>query len=313
MIINSTCGHKVYRIDSPCKINLHLQIGDKRPDGYHELMSIFSSLAFGDTLFFREGDRGGDCNIEMTGLQIPKIPKEENLVYKAVSLFREETGFEGGLEIKLEKQVPAGAGLGGGSSNAASTLIALDYIAKTRLSKEKMAALALKLGSDVPFFLNGGTALIRGRGEEITPLQTPAGLWVLLVKPPFHSDTSSAFRVLDKYREGKSPDSNPRPRDSEFPGDISLALSREPSTWPFFNDFLPVFLAERGQAYKEILAELRALNASYSGLSGAGSCCFGIFDSEKTAKIAEKTQLRKGNFIRLTFFVAHRAKPVVEY
>ena len=307
-------------IEAPCKINLHLKIGEKRPDGFHELESLFASLSHGDSLQFECDGREGDCKLfvkwEVPGIKVPGniIPVEKNLVLRAVSLFREQTGFDMSLRIKLVKRVPVGSGLGGGSSDAASALLALNSLAKTDLPIEKLKEMALQLGSDVPFFLYGGAAFVSGRGEHIEPITPPdEELCVMLVKPPFFSSTASAFRLLDRFREGG---------DAAGKGPAGIvetklaSLEGDPARWNFFNDFLPVFLADdsvNGRTYQHILETLKSSGASFAGLSGAGSCCFGIFKNKKAAKLAGKNQNDKGNFVRYAFFLAHKPKPVVEY
>ena len=301
----------VCTIQAPCKINLHLKVGEKRPDGFHGLESLFVSLAFGDTLRF---EKNGDC----------PLLTEKNLVSRAVSLFRDRTGFGSELCIHLDKRIPVGAGLGGGSSDAASTLLALNFLSGAALPMEELEEMAALLGSDVPFFLTGGAAWVSGRGELVEPVNFPGKLWVLLVMPPFSSDTTSAFRLLDQVREHESVTEG-----AKFPGEalsreaLVRALEDDPAIWPFHNDFLPVFLnseweeidpdyASRAGMYRAAFEMLREAGASFAGLSGSGSCCFGIFTVEESAQKAEKELSKQGNFVRLTFFLAHRPDPVVE-
>jgi 4-diphosphocytidyl-2-C-methyl-D-erythritol kinase len=191
-------------IHAPCKINVHLEVGERRNDGYHNLRSIFLCLEFGDLLEFRElgpptegfplGEAGGNDLETVTGMG-EDLPPERNIVTKAVSLFREKTGYAKPLSIKLEKRAPLGGGLGGGSSDGASALIALNALAEADLSREDLAVMAEKLGSDVPFFLAGGAALVEGRGERIRPLEGPrAPLWVVLVNPGFPAEPGRLLR-----------------------------------------------------------------------------------------------------------------------
>ena len=313
-------------IEAPCKINLHLSIGERRHDGFHNLESLFAALAFHDSLRFECGGKDGDCSLEMTREgQVEDIPGEKNLVLRAVSLFREKTGFKSGLFIRLDKRVPVGAGLGGGSSDAASSLLALNALAGDALSMEELKELAVFLGSDVPFFLDRGTdeicpsaAFVSGRGELVKPVKTPQGLWLLLVKPDFSSDTARAFQLLDKTRENTSCEGKTSLSALEkTPIDVIIkALEGEPEAWPFYNDFLPVFLAsgdhQNAEKYREILTGLKNAGASFSGLSGAGSCCFGIFKVKETAEKAEKELGSSGNFVKLTFFLAQKTIPVLE-
>jgi len=345
-------------IEAPCKINLHLSIGERRSDGFHDLESLFLPLAFHDTLALECGGEDGNCSLEMSweappGGVPPVIPIEKNLVSRAVSLFRERSGFKSGLFIRLDKRVPVGAGLGGGSSDAAFCLLALNSLAGDALSMEELREMAAILGSDVPFFLNRGTdnsvcpsaAFVGGRGERVEPVKTPRGLWVLLVKPDFSSDTAGAFQLLDQMRETISREGVLSAREKP-PADVLIkALEEEPETWPFYNDFLPVFLnshnpqelttspngtfgalhggrrkqtleltgAKKAEQYRTILANLKKAGASFSGLSGAGSCCFGIFKVRRTAEKAEKELRIPGNFVKLTFFLAQKTIPVLEY
>jgi 4-diphosphocytidyl-2-C-methyl-D-erythritol kinase len=205
----------------------------------------------------------------------------------------------------------------------------------------KLMDLAAILGSDVPFFLTGGAAFVSGRGELVKPVKTPEGLWVILSQPPFSSGTESAFRLLDMARERRT-----RPESGKNLSRKALirALEDDPETWPFYNDFLPVFLAGAGRGssraaiktrfYLAILEGLKKAGASFTGLSGSGSCCFGIFTSKIAAERAEKELSRHcraaglppmnplslrtarkavpENFTRLTFFLAQKAKPVLE-
>jgi 4-diphosphocytidyl-2-C-methyl-D-erythritol kinase len=311
------------KISAPCKVNLHLRVGERRADGYHDLESLFAALDFGDTLEFEVLKNPGICEI-LTDWRLPSagfpngnpappefpVPGSRNIVYKAVSLFRARTGFDRGLRIRLEKRIPLGGGLGGGSSDAAAALIALNALADTGLDREDLREMGLNLGSDVPFFLGGGAALVSGRGEHIEPLPVPSGLSVLLVNPGFPSPTGLAFRRLDQWRTLGA-------RRMENSGLGGPALSRDrlisalaegrPETWPYGNDFLPLFLTGRGEeagAYRSLISSLREEGADFTGLSGAGSTCFGVFKDRKTAEKASEALLKKWILVYLTFFLA---------
>ena len=312
-------------IEAPCKINLHLSIGERRPDGFHSLESIFASLALGDTLRFKctkKGDSHLFMNWDMPGEFIPERPisPEKNLVLRAVSLFRQQTGFKNGLDIRLDKRIPAGSGLGGGSSDAASTLLALNLLAGTMLPMEKLMEMAALLGSDVPFFLTGGAAFVSGRGERVEAVKAPKGLWVVLSKPPISIDTASAFRLLDQARESRT-GGGYAIGEEKSKGSLKKALSKkalskkgliqalgeDPGIWPFCNDFQSLFDPI------PVLEDLRKTGASFSGLSGSGSCCFGVFKSKGAAEKAVKELSGPENYVKLTFFLAQKAKPIVEY
>jgi 4-diphosphocytidyl-2-C-methyl-D-erythritol kinase len=306
------------KIPAPCKINLHLRVGERRADGYHDLESLFAALDFGDTLEFELLKSPGICEI-LTDWQVPPVPlpPEKNIVYKAVSLFRARTGFDRGLRVHLKKRVPPGGGLGGGSSDAAAALRALNMLAGTGLGGEDLRDMALNLGSDVPFFLSGGAALVGGRGENIEPLPVPPGLSVLLVNPGFPSPTGPSFRRLDRWRRLPA-----RRGGNGFPGPdlprarlVSALAEDPPETWPYGNDFLPLFLAGRGEeaeAYRRLISSLREGGADFTGLSGAGSTCFGVFKDRKRAEKASEALLRRWNLVYLTFFLASSTISVLE-
>jgi 4-diphosphocytidyl-2-C-methyl-D-erythritol kinase len=170
--------------------------------------------------------------------------------------------------------------------------------------------MAGKLGSDVPFFLTGGAAWVSGRGEHIRPLPIPPGLRVVLVNPGFSSGTAGAFRLLDASRNGGS-GSFPEP-GFPAPEVYMKALEGPPRDWPFFNDFLPVLNLEAGGAYHRILTRLKDLGADFSGLSGAGSTCFGLFTDGKTAEMAAKALEKERPFVELTFPLARPAYAVLK-
>jgi 4-diphosphocytidyl-2-C-methyl-D-erythritol kinase len=297
------------RVAAPCKINFHLCVLDRRDDGFHNLESVFQTLSFGDELRFESLKERFACDLRMPG----SVPPEQNIVHKAVALFREQTRFDQGLRITVEKRIPLGAGLGGGSSDGAATLWALDKIAGTELPEPVLCRMAEKLGSDVPFFLSGATAFVGGRGEIVEDLDVSLGsLGVVLVNPSIHSDTKRVFGLLDASRESKQvPPSRPLGKDA-----LERALRDEPSRWPFFNDFLPVLVwfSEGAVAdiYKRCLEDLRSAGADFISLSGSGSTCFGVFMDQERAEEAVKTLLETWDFVHLTFPLARKGFTVVE-
>ena len=185
---------------SHCKVNLILNILGKRPDGYHELESIMHPVMVCDSLSF---SRAGS-SIQLT-CSDPALPTDSgNLVYRAATLFLESAAIKDGVRIHLEKKLPLAAGLGGGSGNAACTLKALNDLFGAPLSGQQLHALASKLGSDIPFFLQPGPALVTGRGEGIEPLNSfpaLAGAAFVLVHPGFGISTSWAYKQLAHYPE----------------------------------------------------------------------------------------------------------------
>jgi 4-diphosphocytidyl-2-C-methyl-D-erythritol kinase len=320
-------------LDAPCKINLHLRVKGRRPDGYHELESVFLALALGDTLHFELGGAGeadeftaedGRGRKGTGGFE--EIPGPDNIVLKAAALFRAKTGFDRGLRIRLEKRVPLGAGLGGGSSDGAATLAALNGLAEQAghpglLDGAELGKAAAELGSDVPFFLKVLTAgenaaWVTGRGEHIRPIEGPPDCTVLLANPGFPSNTAEAYRLLDLRRA----DGEHGPGSGLSAQGLIEALKGPPSRWPYGNDFLELFLAEKGAqaaAYRSILEGLGSGGADFCGLTGSGSTCFGIFTEKGGAEKAAET-LRSGGhtpesgiFTVLTFPLAYLGKRVL--
>jgi 4-diphosphocytidyl-2-C-methyl-D-erythritol kinase len=331
---------KTLYIKAPCKINLHLHVKGRLSGGYHDLESVFLALDFGDTLGFSMG--GGSsgefrCEIRWDGLPAPSaasLGPEDNIVHKTAALFRARTGFDRPLRVSIDKRVPLGGGLGGGSSDAAAALSALNRLAGRPLSGAALEEMAGELGSDVPFFLtlaegnSPGAALnpdagepgaaetaafVTGRGERIRPVPAPAGIWALLVNPGFGSGTAGAFRLLDLWRDAeKTAPAGAGPSREALIG----ALGENPAGWPYANDFLPVFLAagteQAREAYSAIIHELKALGADFAGLSGTGSTCFGIFTGRKQAAAAENRLSGTWPFVRLTFPLARSANAVLQ-
>jgi 4-diphosphocytidyl-2-C-methyl-D-erythritol kinase len=305
-------------IEAPAKLNLHLRIKEKRPDGFHNLESIFMALVFRDTLHFEPLALKNALEISVEGCPFT-FPIEENIVFKAISLFRRRTGYDQGLRVTLEKRIPLGGGLGGGSSDAASSLLALNSLYRaagnTPLDAESLGTMALSLGSDVPFFLSeSGAAWVSGQGEGIKPLKTPGQLFFTLVNPGFPSETAEAFRLLDESRgENASPVAlsptalSPEALSPEAlsPTALIQAFSGPPRNWPFANDFLPVFEGRAGTAYRKILAQLRDAGAEFAGLSGAGATCFGVFTEPEPAEKAALFLIKDWKFTNVTIPLAY--------
>jgi len=303
-------------IEAPAKLNLHLKVGNRRPDGFHDIESLFLALAFGDTLHF-----------ETTPLETAAPPEirmnwqlsGENIISRAVSLFRERTGFNQGLNVTVEKRIPPGGGLGGGSSNAAAALLALNRLAADNglLSGAELAEIAALLGSDVPFFLHNTTAAwVTGRGEQIQPLELPESLMNLafvLVNPGFPSDTAEAYRLLDDIRLSQNFTTEYAEfliRKPSFLRETPWLNNSSPREWPFFNDFLPVLSnSDKGSFYQRIMGELRELGAEFAGLSGSGSTCFGVFSGQSQAESARDNLRERWPFVIFSFLLARRTIP----
>lgn len=177
----------LHDVPAPAKLNLFLHITGRRPDGYHELQSVFMLIDWCDTLHF-EKRSGGAISREDLTFALPA----QDLITRAAHLIQAHTGCTDGVHIAVEKRIPAQAGMGGGSSDAASCLLALNRLWNLKLSLSKLEQLGLQLGADVPFFLRGSNAWVEGVGEKITPIQLPtAQFWV--IKPPQGIETSQIF------------------------------------------------------------------------------------------------------------------------
>lgn len=173
---------------APAKLNLFLHVVGRRPDGYHLLQTVFQFLDYGDELAFRPTDDG---RIARAGAAAD-IPLQTDLTLRAARLLREASGCRQGVEITLRKRIPVGGGLGGGSSDAATTLLALNELWGTGLTRSQLAALALELGADVPVFIHGRAAWAQGVGEVLTPVELPEP-WYLVVAPPVQVSTAAVF------------------------------------------------------------------------------------------------------------------------
>ena len=188
---------------APAKLNLFLHITGRRADGYHLLQSVFQLINFADQLQFALRDDGQIHRIT----DVPGVAPEDDLMIRAARLLEAAASARGisvpGVDIEIDKQLPMGGGLGGGSSDAATTLIALDRLWQTGLSKADLMQLGLRLGADVPFFLFGGNACVEGIGEQLTPLITPQ-TWFVIVHPGVAVPTPLIFGAADLTRDTKA-------------------------------------------------------------------------------------------------------------
>lgn len=259
---------------SPAKINLGLKILRKREDGFHDLETLFQMVSLYDDIELESRPSG----IELTG-HAPGIPLDEtNLVWRAADLLRQHAGSTQGVRIGLTKRIPAGAGLGGGSGNAALVLMGLNVLWDLKLPREELLRLAARLGSDVPFFLTSPAAIGRGRGEVLESVQPAEKFYVLLVFPGFPIATAWVYQNL-----------NLKLTKSE--NNISILhkfLSKSKIAdlgSNLFNDLEPVVL-ERHGVIQVIKGALLALGAKGVLLSGSGSTVFGLFDNPEQANSA---------------------------
>lgn len=184
---------------APAKLNLFLHITGKRPDGYHNLQTLFQFIDFCDSLSFQNYQEIGTINLQA---DIEGLAPENNLIIRAANLLRQTTGTSLGADISLTKRLPMGGGLGGGSSDAATTLVALNHLWGTGLSLYELERLGLMLGADVPVFIRGKAALAEGVGEKLNPVKIPTP-WYLLITPKCHIETAALFADKQLTRNSK--------------------------------------------------------------------------------------------------------------
>ncbi|MHB9025759.1 MAG: 4-(cytidine 5'-diphospho)-2-C-methyl-D-erythritol kinase [Armatimonadota bacterium] len=266
------------RVDAPAKVNLTLRILGKRPDGYHAVESVMQMLTLADTLTFDAAD-----GLEFTCSE-PSLAGEENLVLRAARLLQARLPLPRGARIHLEKRIPAQAGLGGGSSDAAITLSALNEFWELRLTPEELAGMAASLGSDVPFFLDGPTATVRGRGEDVTPFFHRTPCYLVLAKPSAGISTAEVYSRLPA--RALSPN-RPLPRRQETPRMLrALARGRiDEIARGLVNDLEGPALAMLPEliTLRERMLQQGCLSVL---LCGSGSAVFGICPDEATARHA---------------------------
>jgi 4-diphosphocytidyl-2-C-methyl-D-erythritol kinase len=261
------------------KINLGLRILGRRPDGYHEIRTLYQTVDLHDDLEVEllPGPDGVDVDCGD-----PAVPSGRgNLVYQTCQLWKRARSFKGRIEIHLNKRIPPGSGLGGGSSDAAATLLGLEHLRGNRLDLETRLKFAVRLGSDVPFFLLGGRALGCGRGEEVYPLGDLPGCSCLVVCPGFGISTAEAYRAaglrLTKHRLASTIR-------------VFGVWSRVPfETWgPAENDFEQVVFA-RWPELGRLKRQLIRAGAETALLTGSGSAVYALFDSAPKLLRAEKS------------------------
>jgi 4-diphosphocytidyl-2-C-methyl-D-erythritol kinase len=265
------------KYSAPAKINLFLRILAQEHSGFHQLETLFCRIQFGDQLEIEK--RSGGIRLEVEGLDVG--PPKENLVYRAAEGFLTLAGLREGVSILLRKNVPPGAGLGGGSSDAASTLMGLAKLFPDRLGSEELLRIAGELGSDVPFFLSPSPlALAWGRGDRIRPLPPLPAAPVLLALPPLEISTPWAFGRLAQLREAVG-----KVRQPHFFAPESLA------SWGAIaelaeNDFEEIAF-QKHAPLERIRRALEEAGSRMSLLSGSGSSLFGVFGDAEVAATAQ--------------------------
>ena len=243
---------------APAKLNLMLRVTGRRADGYHLLQTVIRFIDYGDTLSFRVREDGAVNRVN----DVAGVPAAEDLSVRAARRLQQACGTHLGVDLTLRKRLPLGGGLGGGSSDAATTLLALNDLWRAGLPRERLLALALELGADVPVFVGGENALVEGVGERLTPLDLPAD-WYLVLVPPVVVPTARIFSHNQLKRDSK-------------PIKIT-AFSVEQAG----NDLEPVVCSE----YPEVARHLAWLRqAAPAWVTGAGACVFAAFPTEQAAR-----------------------------
>jgi 4-diphosphocytidyl-2-C-methyl-D-erythritol kinase len=306
-------------IDAPAKLNLGLEVIGRREDGFHEIATIFLAIDLCDRLALTPnpspiamGEGGNPAVLQGSGPMLsgerfalrcddPALAISENLAIRALEALDAESPLPGWVQIDLQKQIPAAAGLGGASSDAAATLIAARELFRLPVSDEVLHAIAARLGSDVPFFLRGGCALGRGRGEILDPLPVPNDLWFVLVVPRIMipHKTASLYARLNAS-------------DLSDGGRVVAQAERIAASLPLDPDLLGNAFARPLYAVVPDLAGLQeqmcAAGAGVVGISGAGPTHFALFtDSERAEDVADRLRQALGNEARVI-----PAKPAAE-
>jgi 4-diphosphocytidyl-2-C-methyl-D-erythritol kinase len=266
------------RLPAFAKINLRLDILGKRPDGFHELRTIFQTISLHDELRLRRSSRPGISLTIRGNATLSQEPVRKNLVYRAIETLQHELKVRSGVEIELRKKIPAGGGLGGGSSDAAAALLGYLRLHKKALRPARLLEIAATLGADVPFFLFGGRALGVNRGDEIYPLTgIPKRPIVVVVPDGIRVPTADAFRWVHAPSLTKSAAT---PKLWEF-----CALCSSAQGAGLSNDFeRPVF--QRHPRLAAIKRALLRVGAAEASLAGSGSAVFGVFPSPALARRA---------------------------
>jgi len=261
-------------LPAPAKLNLFLHVTGRRADGYHELQSLMVPIALADTLDF---EQRGDGRIVRSGDLIG--PLESDLCVRAATLLRQASGTSFGVDIVVEKRIPAGSGMGGGSSDAATTLLALNRLWRLGWSRDRLAGLAVRLGADVPFFLGAGPALAEGVGERLTQISWPVG-WFAVIHPQVSVSTAEIFSADELTRSTKAltiADFSAL-RDNAGRDGTAAAGSLFGA-----NDLEPV-VRRRHAEVEAAIAQLARFGPAR--MTGSGSAVFAMLSSERAAQEA---------------------------
>lgn len=264
------------------KVNLSLEVIRRRQDGFHEIETIFQSVDLADRLDIDLNNRG---SVEIS-CTVPGIPTDEtNLCHRAVVAMRPHAGGSLGAHIHIQKNIPAGSGMGGGSANAAGVLLAINQVLKLKLPENRLISVAERLGSDIPFMLYGGTMLGRGKGENLTRLAEMKGGFFTIVVPNVSISTAWVYEnyrfALTKHRQRINLKS------------VNAVLARFPAVTASFRNALEDVVCPAYPVVSGILDELLSTRPCFASMTGSGSALYAVYDSEARAReTAERFSVR---------------------
>lgn len=280
-------------IKSYSKINLGLYVTKKRSDGYHELSSIFLPLEFSDNIKYSESK---DFSLNVTGPRANDFPiNNSNSMYKAYSLIKKKFNINKGLTINIEKNIPAFAGLGGGSSNAASCLKICNDIYSLNLNSEDLRKIAKSIGADVPFFIDSVPSYVEGIGDIIKPFSLKRDYWIIILKPSFGMSTAKIYNSLDLTLENMNVKNRTHLERIAFQG-----MNNTEELRSLKNDLESVSV-KLEPSLQTLLNHLKSLNPIVSMMTGSGSAVYGLFDKEIKGLENEKEFLCKTKILRGTY------------
>ncbi|OFV95115.1 MAG: 4-(cytidine 5'-diphospho)-2-C-methyl-D-erythritol kinase [Acidobacteria bacterium RIFCSPLOWO2_12_FULL_54_10] len=281
-----------FRLKAFAKINLGLKVIGRRNDGFHELRTVYQSISLADTVDVEMKSAPPSVHLESSGFAVP-IGKD-NLAAKAAAATLEELKLRRAVSIRLIKKIPPGSGLGGASSDAAAVIFAILRLSGKRIAPDALLRMSSGLGSDVPFFLSGGTAVGVGRGEEIYPLPDGPRRWCVLFYPGEGMNTSEAYGLLHAPLL-----TSPKARHTIelFCGTLVQGTSQ-----PIGNDFEPLIFARFPALAKAKKALLRC-GSEMASLTGSGSAVFGVFSDLRKARHAAESLRQEDRFVQLTRFI----------
>lgn len=290
------------------KVNLNLDILNKRSDNYHNIFSLNASVDLFDRIVINricfDEEPNSEISLEIIPIggkfedDIRKIPIKDNLIFKAVDLYCKRIKRTGNFSISIEKNIPTGSGLAGGSSDAAAILLVLnDYL--NEISKDELLEIGSMIGADIPYCMTQGFAICEGIGDRIEEIDGKLDFWILIVNKGIHINTSNAYKALDRGYNIQNNDTEKKRRlfkNSINKGNIDQMI-------PFLkNDFEAIVFGD----YPEILElkkEIKILGADYVTMTGSGSSLIGLFKDKRLAKLAEKELKKSVDFAIVTNFI----------